>query len=268
MVGSRASPQGLLVFPPGAAEQNWRPCPQVVCEGSAQPLWGLARLRLGLAAAWPYPPSGTLVFCPRPIHTRMATELALDCHHPQHRRAPYALPPVAWGGCSGERRADTATRSRRMCVPSRLSPVPLCPVCTQMSMNAVRRMGGATKYATTSQAASTAPATAATSSPGTAGAAKVRLRPTEVFPASLLFSCALLAAPPLSHFCNCQAAQVGSHVGSSARVCWQWLLLWFWKGGQEGGGFLQEHMPGHAGSPGELPSTISAAHRQDDSLCL
>lgn len=185
MVGSRASPQGLLVFPPGAAEQNWRPCPQVVCEGSAQPLWGLARLRLGLAAAWPYPPSGTLVFCPHPIHTRMATELALDCHHPQHRRAPYALPPMAWGGCSGERRADTATRSRRMCVPSRLSPVPLCPVCTQMSMNAVRRTGGATKYATTSQAASTAPATAATSSPGTAGAAKVRLRPTEVFPACL-----------------------------------------------------------------------------------
>lgn len=254
MVESRASPQGLLVFPPGAAEQNWRPCHR----------WSM-RAQLSLCGAWPgcvwalrlpghiHPRAlqpSALVPCPlgwpRSWHWTVATHSTGELPTPSH--------PWPGGGCSGERCADTATCSRRMCVTTGLSPVPLCPVCTQMSTNAARRTEDAIKYATTSQAASTAPATAAMSSPGTAGAVKVRPGPTTAFPASLL-SPALLAAPPLFHFCNCQVAEVGSH-----KRLWQWLLLWFWKGGQEGGGFLQkEHMPGHAGSPRELPITISAA---------
>lgn len=128
---SRASPQGLLMSPPGAAEQNWRPCPQVVREGSAQPVWGLARLRLGLAAAWPYPPSGTLAFCPRPIRTRVATELALDYWTvTTHSTGELPVPSARGLGVGAvERDVQTPPRARGRCVSPPGSPQSLCVLC-------------------------------------------------------------------------------------------------------------------------------------------
>lgn len=242
----------------------------MVCEGSAQPVWGLARLRLGLAAAWPYPPSGTLAFCPRPIHTQMATELAPDRHHPQHRRAPYALRPWPRGGRHGERNADTAWCLRQMCVTSGLSPVPLCPVCTQMSMNAARRTGGATRYATTSQAASTVPATAAMSSPGTTGAAKVkpgahpgiphlapplpapssRLLPSSTFAIAKLLKLAVTLAPLQ------EAVGSGCRFGSGR------------EGRREEGFCRRSTCPGMPAPRGSCPAPSRQHHRRDESLCL
>lgn len=209
----------------------------MVCE--AQPVWGLARLSLGLAAAWPYPSLDTLVFFPPLVCTWMATELARWTVATRSTGdVPVLSRPWSEGRCNRDSRAHADTCSRRVCVTSGLSPVPLCPVCAQMSTNAARRMGGATRYATTSQAASTVPATAATCSPRTAGAAEVRpwiWDPRAVPGLSPHRPVALFSAPPFFYFCNCQVAAVGSHVGSSARGSWQWLLL-FWKGGKEGGG--------------------------------
>lgn len=91
----------------------------------------------------------------------------VDGHHPQH--SGVSLRPPTY-----DLRVDATVSTWVVGHLWTLFPVPLCPMCAQMSTNAASRTGGATKYATTSRAASTAPATAATRSPPTAGPAKVR----------------------------------------------------------------------------------------------
>lgn len=147
-------------------------------------------------------------------------------------------------------------------VTSGLSLVLLCPVCAQMSTNAASRMGGATKYATTSQAASTVPATAATHSPQMAGPAKVRpcIQDPRAFPdLSLHLPVALLSASPHFYFCSCQTAEIGSHIWSSARDCWQWLVPLVWergRGREEGGGVFcrKSTCPGMSAATGICPA--------------
>lgn len=175
MAESPVPPQGLLGLLPRAAELNWRPCPQAACEGEAQPVWGPARLSWGLVVAQLCP--SWALFTPAPLPCTLGQ--LQSWHH--GLSAPTAqvasLCPPAHGLRVDAVEMDLQTLPQvqgGLRVTSGLSPVPLCPVCAQISTNAARRMGGATRYATTSQAASTVPATAATHFPRTAGPAKVR----------------------------------------------------------------------------------------------
>ena len=78
---------------------------------------------------------------------------------------------------------------------------------TRQSMSAARRTGVAVKYATTSRAASSVPATGATRSPQTVGPATVSL--TQDPPASVL-ACSLLQLPEVGRL-------KPQSLGSSAR---------------------------------------------------
>lgn len=157
-------PQDLLVFLLGAAKPNRRPCPLEPTRGQLSP-----------CGAWP---DWARASCfPQPCapsfraHSDGRRAGTVDGHHPQH--SGVSLRPPTY-----DLRVDATelVSTWVVCHLWTLFPVPLCRMCAQMSTNAASRTGGATKYATTSQAASTAPATAATRSPPTAGPAKVRPR--------------------------------------------------------------------------------------------
>lgn len=243
-------PQDLLVFLLGAANPNRRPCPLEPTRGQLSP-----------CGAWP---DWARASCfPQPCapsfraHSDGRRAGTVDGHHPQH--SGVSLRPPTY-----DLRVDATELVSTWVVGHlwTLFPVPLCPMCAQMSTNAASRTGGATKYATTSRAASTAPATAATRSPPTAGPAKVRPRMQACPGLSPRLPVALLPAPPHFYFCSCQIAEVGSHICSAGSGC----LLWFWRGGKKGGGVFCRRSTclGMSVATGSCPSTAST---QGDSPC-
>lgn len=162
----------------------------------------------------------------------------VDGQHPPHRRC-LPVPSCLRVGAVEMDPQTLPQAGGRLRVTSGLSPVPLCPVCAQISMNAARRTEGATKYATTSQAASTAPATAATSFPRTAGPAKVRpwvhLQALPGPSPPLLGS--LLPAPPLFCFGDCQLLRLSATSALCQRLP---AVAASFAPGEEGGGCPEE----------------------------
>lgn len=161
----------------------------------------------------------------RTLGQPLAAEGALSPSEPPIRTQDCAPHPGSEGGFCGAGGANVAECSRRSWVTS--GPAS----CSQMSTSAARRTEAAAKYATTSRAASSVPATGATRSPQTVGPATVSLTrdPRPLSSPVRLCSCQKSAGRGLGRLAPLREAEVAA--GSVVQ-----------EGGQEG--VLQtRHMP-------------------------